>query len=132
AVRGVHVTGVQTVALPVSLTVTPERLSVPEPANVAPEPKLRSPPLTPKVRPLAMDSVPVLVKEGVVPDWLRVRLALETLMVPALVWAAEAPLMVRSRSEEHTSELQSRGWVVCTRVLVKTLAEVMVPELVRE
>src|SRR5207302_6848184 len=42
------VTGVLT------LSVTPERLSVPEPAKAVPEPKLRSPLLTPKVRPLVM------------------------------------------------------------------------------
>ena len=43
-----------------------------------------------------MVMVPVLVKEGVVPDWLTVRLPPLTLMVPLLTWSAEAWLRVRS------------------------------------
>src|SRR3712207_7552510 len=37
----------------------------------------------------------------------------------AMEWKAKAALMRKARSEEHTSELQSRQYLVCRLLLVK-------------
>ena len=64
---------------------------VPAPESVPPL-WLKVPPLMARAWPLAMVMAPVLVKLGLVPDWLTVRSPPLTLMVPSLVCWAEAAL----------------------------------------
>jgi hypothetical protein len=72
----------------VKFAVVLDKDTTPVPVRL-PACKLKLPPLTRKVRPLPMSSVPVVVKVGVVPGWLTVRLPPTRLMVPLLRWAAE-------------------------------------------
>ncbi len=77
----------------VKLPVRFERASVPAPPSV-PALWFSVPPLTEKVRPAPIVIVPVFVKLGVVPLWLRARFAPLTSIVPLLRCAALEPLMV--------------------------------------
>src|SRR5438445_3653014 len=58
-------------------------------------------------------------KAGVTPDMIRISVGLETL--DDILWdidnALSAEMRIMSRSEEHTSELQSRQYLVCRLLL---------------
>ena len=80
--------------LVLKLAVVPDNKSAPAPA-IVPAFWLNDPPETLKFCPLGMTIEPVLVKLGVVPNWLNDRAAL-TLIVPSLLCCAEALLIVRT------------------------------------
>ncbi len=108
----------------VKLPVRFERASVPAPPSV-PALWFSVPPLTEKVRPAPIVIVPVFVKLGVVPLWLRARFAPLTSIVPLLTCAALAGSMVSGCSTVRVPWLSS--WARRVRFPPVATTDVMVP-----
>src|SRR5699024_12009928 len=58
-------------------------------------------------------------KAGILGGWIATFLLAAWILIPRLVIGTEVPIAMGTRSEEHTSALESRFEVVCRRLLDK-------------